>query len=145
MGRSALRSAFAAGTGGPEARSETMSVRTISPYSYIPLRGQTHQEACRFPFAAPGLPVRHPDLLRGQRHVPERDIASPAIRPPGVRHEQALPETRPPERADQRLGLGRDQKVRERLATGRVHARCILRIHLRSEEHTSELQSLTNL
>src|SRR2546422_7813357 len=32
------------------------------------------------------------------------------IWPPGVRHEQALPEARFPERADQRLGLGRDRK-----------------------------------
>src|SRR5205823_1569479 len=57
-----------------------------------------------------------PLTSRGDRACPGRDSASPPVGLPGVRHEEALPEARPAELADQSLRLGRDQKIRERPA-----------------------------
>src|SRR5574341_1149674 len=52
-----------------------------------------------------------------------------------VRHEQTLPEPRAPEFADQPLGLGRDQEIRQRLAAGGVHPRRIPGIHFHHVIH----------
>src|SRR2546426_520143 len=125
MGGSSLRiaSATRSGGAGAEASSETIRVSIIQSFLYntlkpantsrsMPVSGMVLDPRSRYV-------VKPPDLPRGQGRLCARH-ASPAVGLSGVGDEQALPEAGLPELPDQRLGLGCDQEVGQRLAPRRV-------------------------